>query len=71
MIRMSAKLAGLYTLRNHVDMLILMEEADAPVVTEPGSCPQCGATEDKVQDISTLDGTKRRYCNVCRGEWTL
>lgn len=71
MIRMTVKLAQLYALKAQVEAMILVEEAEAPQIAELGSCPHCGASEDKVQDISTLDGTKRRYCNACRHEWTL
>jgi hypothetical protein len=66
-------LAHLYALRSHVEAVILLGETElgvAPTATaEPGSCPQCGASADQVEDTSTLDGTKRSRCANCEAEW--
>jgi hypothetical protein len=67
-----AILAHLYALRAQIDAVIVAAESDVgqlPQVREPGSCPQCGATPDKVEDRSTLDGTKRNGCTQCGYEW--
>lgn len=68
-------LAHLYALRAHVEAVILLAETEAGVAptagAEPGSCPQCGASPEQVQDTSTLDGTKRRRCSNCGTEWEL
>jgi hypothetical protein len=72
---MTPKLCQLYALRAQVDALILGEEAESqngqPPVVDQSACPHCGAPEDKLQDTSTLDGTKRTRCSVCRQEWEL
>lgn len=66
-------LAHLYALRAHVEAVIVLAEAECGVAhtatAEPGSCPQCGAPPDQVQDTSTLDGTKRSRCSSCEAEW--
>ena len=66
-------LAHLYALRWHLDAVILAAEAGtegpSQVQLEPGSCPQCGASPDKIEDRSTLDGTKRNRCPDCGYEW--
>lgn len=36
---------------------------------DPGACPQCGASPDKIEDRSTLDGTRRDRCTSCGHEW--
>lgn len=68
-------LAHLYALRAHLEAVILSAETDAGITpgqqVEPGSCPNCGAPADQVEDRSTLDGTKRRRCTVCGHEWDL
>ena len=69
----SVSLTNLYALRMHLDAVIFAAETEAGVVNgqqpEPGSCPQCGASEEKVTDTSTLDGVKRSRCSVCAAEW--
>jgi formate dehydrogenase maturation protein FdhE len=40
-------------------------EAQTPV----GSCPQCGATEDKTADASTMGGARTTRCLLCGAEW--
>ena len=66
-------LAHLYALRVQIDAIIATAEAEAGishgVAREPGSCPQCGAPPDKVEDRSTLDGTRRDWCSRCGAEW--
>lgn len=67
-------LAHLYALRWHLDAVILAAETGigGPSLdqqVEPGSCPQCGASPDKIEDRSTLDGTKRDRCTSCGSEW--
>lgn len=68
----SVALAQLYALRAHLDAVILVAEAEAGVAaaaSTPGSCPQCGASPETVEDASTLDGTKRSHCRACGHEW--
>ncbi len=66
-------LGHLYALRAQIDAVIVCAEADVvlsgPTQREPGSCPECGASEDKIEDTSTLDGTKRNRCSSCGHEW--
>jgi len=66
-------LAHLYALRAHLDAIIVAAETEtgfSPGQTvEPGSCPQCGASPERIQDTSTLDGTKRSRCKQCEFEW--
>ena len=66
-------LAHLYAMRAHLEALILLAETElgmAPTAgREPGSCPECGAAPDQVDDTSTLDGTKRSRCRSCGHEW--
>jgi transposase-like protein len=67
-------LAHLYALRSHIEAVILLGEtelgvAPSSVGADPGSCPQCGASSDNVEDRSTLDGTKRDRCTKCGAEW--
>jgi hypothetical protein len=72
MMDLNVTLAHLYALRAHLDAVILAAETEAgPGQTplEPGSCPQCGASADKIEDRSTLDGTRRDRCTNCGYEW--
>jgi hypothetical protein len=66
-------LAHLYALRSHIEAVILLGETELGVMptatAEPGSCPQCGGSSDKIEDRSTLDGTKRDRCTNCGAEW--
>jgi formate dehydrogenase maturation protein FdhE len=64
-------LAHLYALRAHIDAVILLMEGDAGISTEsdPGMCPQCGASPDQVTDASTLDGTRKSRCAQCGAVW--
>jgi formate dehydrogenase maturation protein FdhE len=34
-----------------------------------GSCPRCGATEDKTADASTMGGARTTRCLLCGAEW--
>ena len=65
-------LAHLYALRAHLNAVILAAETEAGMLQTPaesGSCPQCGASADKIEDRSTLDGTRRDRCTNCGFEW--
>lgn len=70
---MTPLLAQLYALRAQLDAAILLAETEAGVSAqppaEPGSCPQCGASPERVADTSTLDGVKRSRCGQCEHEW--
>ncbi len=73
MVTPSVALSLLYALRVQLDAVTMAVEAELgigqPSQVEAGSCPKCGALEDKVEDISTLDGTKRFHCANCRHYW--
>jgi hypothetical protein len=65
-------LAQLYALRASLDVIIATAEQEAGVPTQaaipaPGACPFCGDTEHQ-RDRSTLDGTKRTFCENCKRE---
>ena len=70
---MSLVLAQLYAIRAQVDAAIVVAETEAGVAAratvEPGSCPKCLAAPDRIEDASTLDGTKRNRCSACGHEW--
>ncbi len=70
----SVALSLLYALRVQLDAVTMAVEAELgirqPSQADPGACPMCGAPEDKVEDISTLDGTKRFHCGNCQHYWT-
>lgn len=68
---MTAMLYQLYALRAQVEALIVMAEAGQAPVNPATKCPTCGATDEQIEDVSTIDGTKRRLCKSCRHEWTL
>ena len=70
----SVALSLLYALRVQLDAVTMAVEAELGISqtshqVEAGSCPRCLAPEDKVEDISTLDGTKRFHCANCRHYW--
>jgi len=69
----SLALSLLYALRVQLDAVTMAVEAELgihqPPQAEAGSCPKCGAPEDKVENISTLDGTKRFHCAKCQHYW--
>jgi formate dehydrogenase maturation protein FdhE len=71
----AALLAQLYALRAQVDAVIVAVQEHVPQPAPPldpaDTCPTCGATGDAVLDTSTLDGTSRRLCSVCRSDWVL
>lgn len=70
----SVGIAHLYALRAHLDAVILAAaeaEAGLPVGTqvEAGSCPECKAPPEKIDDMRTMDGTQRYHCGVCQYIW--
>jgi hypothetical protein len=48
-----------------------LEQATAPQPAQPaaGSCPQCGAPEEKQVNASTLGGPPRKQCVMCHAEY--
>lgn len=42
---------------------------DVEAVATPGSCPHCGAPEEKQRDASTLGGRPKKQCLVCAEEY--
>ena len=65
------RLLQLYALRSQLEALILAEEQEVSVSgPDPQACPACGAPEDKVHEIATMDSQKHRRCLVCGHQWT-
>lgn len=66
-------LAHLYALRSHIEAVILLGETELGVMptatAEPGSCQKCGASPDKIEDWSMLNGPKIDHCTSCGAEW--
>lgn len=70
--RIPVALASLYAARSALDVAILAAEQDAGIgepQKAPGSCPNCGASDEQQENTSTLDGTQRRRCKACRHDW--
>ena len=69
----SVSLTNLYALRMHLDAVIFAAETEAGVVDgkqpEPGSCPQCGATEGQQADAGTLTNPLAKKCLICQTEY--
>jgi hypothetical protein len=60
----------LYALRAQIDAVILgLEEEVGIRGPQHGACPKCGAPEEQQKDASTLDGTRKKRCLVCREEY--
>jgi predicted Zn-ribbon and HTH transcriptional regulator len=66
-------LAHLYSLRAHLDAVIMAAESEAGALAipqNPGGCQKCGTPADQLQDTSTF-GIPRRRCPNCQEEWEL
>jgi hypothetical protein len=63
-------LAQAYALRAQLDALVLFLEVAEGIrgTVAVVGCPTCGASIDKVEDVSTI-GQKASRCTVCGAEW--
>jgi formate dehydrogenase maturation protein FdhE len=62
---------NLLAMRAMIDAVLVSLEPASPAAAEQtvGSCPQCGATEDKTADASTMGGARTTRCLMCGAEW--
>jgi formate dehydrogenase maturation protein FdhE len=70
MTNLALLLVQMAALQAHMDAVAqaIREELGVPDGPVPGSCPQCGAAAEKVEDASTI-GQKASRCTVCGAEW--
>lgn len=62
--------AQLYSARATIDAVLFQLDQPAAAPAKPlGSCPHCGAPEDKQVDASTLGSGPLKQCLVCRQEY--
>ena len=69
---MTPVLAQAYALRAQMDALVMLLEASEGIVQpvpEPPGCPQCAATQDKVENATMLAGPRRSRCTNCGYVW--
>lgn len=64
------RLLQLYAIRAQLEAVIVAEEQEIAVTgPDPNGCPHCGAPEDKVSEIVTMDSRTHRRCMLCGEQW--
>ena len=62
--------AQLYAMRYQLDAIILsVEGPNAPAPAAPGSCPSCGAPEEKQAAAGNLGNPGLKKCLICQAEY--
>lgn len=65
--------SALERIADGIGFFVEQSKAHAQAVNEPqavqGSCPHCGAPEDKQVDASTLSQPDAKHCLICNTEY--